>query len=51
MISAINSFFNDFLQIDDVVALLGVIPSSLKVLIIGGVAFSSGIAVKRMILG
>lgn len=51
MFSAISSFFNDFLQLDDVLALLDVIPASLKVLIFGGIAFSTSIAVKRMFLG
>ena len=49
MLSQINSFFNDFLQLDDVAALMQVIPSSLKAVIIGGIAFSTTIAVKRMI--
>ena len=51
MFSAISSFFNDFLQLDDVSALLAVIPSSLKFLIFGGIAFSTSIAIKRMIFG
>ena len=44
----IRNFFDNVLQMDDVIALLDIIPTSLKVLIFGGVAFSSAIAVKRM---
>lgn len=51
MLSEIRNFFDNFMQLDDVVALLDVIPTSLKVLIFGGIAFSAAIAGKRMILG
>lgn len=45
----IRSFFDNVLQMDDVIALLDVIPNSLKILIFGGIAFSSAIAVKRIV--
>lgn len=51
MLSEIKSFFDNFLQLDDVAALLDVIPVSLKLLIFGGIAFSTTIAVKRMFIG
>lgn len=51
MLSEIRNFFDNVLQLDDIVALLEVIPNSLKVLILSGVAFSSFIAAKRMFLG
>lgn len=49
MLSEITSFFDNFLQLDDIVALMGVIPTNIKAVILGGVAFSAAIAFKRMI--
>lgn len=51
MLSEISNFFNNVLQLDDIVALLDVIPTSLKAVILSGVAFSAFIAAKRMVIG
>jgi len=51
MLSEINNFFDNILQWDDVAALLNIIPTSLKVLILAGSAFSCAIAIKRTIIG
>lgn len=51
MLSEIRNFFDNVLQLDDIVALLDVIPTSLKAVILSGVAFSAFIAAKRMIIG
>lgn len=49
MLSEITNFFDNFLQLDDIVALMGVIPNNIKVVILGGITMSAFIAFKRMI--
>ena len=51
ILSELRNFFDNILQLDDIIALLNVIPYSLKVTILAGVGFSSFIAAKRAFIG